>query len=83
LLPNHLPLIVGLMSEDVVELAGRPAGDWLDPYHSLAAREYQQHIAASVARLTQLGAHALAARPAELDRRVLAQYALLRAQRRV
>ncbi len=83
LLPNHLPLIVGITSEDVVELAGARAADWLDPYRSLAAREYQHHVAASVARLARLGAHALTARARELDRRVLAQYDLLRAQRRI
>jgi uncharacterized protein (DUF58 family) len=83
LLPHHLPLIVGIMSEDVVELAGAAADGWLDPYRGLAAREYQQHVAASVARLAQLGAHALTARPGELDRKVLARYDLLRAQRRI
>jgi uncharacterized protein (DUF58 family) len=83
LLPNHLPMIVGLMSEDVIALAGKSADDWLDPYQSLAARDYQHHVAANVARLTQLGAHALTARPGELDRKVLARYDLLRAQRRI
>jgi uncharacterized protein (DUF58 family) len=83
LVPKHLPLIVGLIGEEVVELAGRRAVDWLDPYRSLAAREYQQHLTANVARLAQLGAHAIAARPRELDRKVLDSYRLLRAQRRI
>jgi uncharacterized protein (DUF58 family) len=83
LLPKHLPLVVGIMGEDVFELAGRQAGQWLDPYRSLAAREYRHDVAASVARLTQLGAQALTARPRELDRKVLARYDLLRAQRRI
>jgi uncharacterized protein (DUF58 family) len=83
LLPHHLPLVVGIMSDEVVRLAGATAVDRLDPYRSLAAREYQQHVAANVARLMQLGAQALTARPAELDRKVFARYDLLRAQRRI
>src|SRR4030095_11632911 len=42
LVPKHLPLIVGLSSGEVVEIAERSADDWLDPYTSLAAREYQK-----------------------------------------
>ncbi len=83
LLPQHLPLVVGIMSEDVVALAEAPAGDWLDPYRSLAASEYRHDVGASVARLVKLGAHAMTARPGELDRKVLARYDLLRAQRRI
>jgi len=83
LAPKHLPLIVGLTSESVVELATAPARQWLDPYRSFAAREFRRDVAANVARLARLGAHALTARPKELDRRVLASYALLRAQRRI
>jgi uncharacterized protein (DUF58 family) len=83
LLPKHLPLVVGLVSEDVIELANLEAKTWLDPYRSLAGREYRRHVKASIARLAQLGAQALAARPRELDRRVLGQYDLLRRQRRV
>jgi len=83
LLPHHLPLIVGITSEDVIRLAGATAKDRLDPYRSLAAREYQQNVAANVARLMQLGAQALTARPRELDSKVFARYDLLRAQRRI
>jgi uncharacterized protein (DUF58 family) len=83
LLPQHLPLIVGITSEDVVRIAAAPAEHRLDPYRSLAAREYQQHVASNVARLMQLGAQALTARPRELDGKVFARYDLLRAQRRI
>jgi uncharacterized protein (DUF58 family) len=83
LLPAHLPLVVGIMGKDVVDLAEESATGWLDPYRSLAARDYRRNVAASVARLAQLGAHALTARPGELDRKVLARYQLLRAQRRI
>jgi uncharacterized protein (DUF58 family) len=83
LVPKHLPLIAGVLSEDVVELAERAADDWLDPYRSFAAREYRRHVGANVARLGQLGAYAMTARARELDRKVLDTYRRLRAQRRV
>jgi uncharacterized protein (DUF58 family) len=83
LVPKHLPLIVGLLSGEVVELAERAADDWLDPYRSLAAREYQKHVGANIARLGQLGAYAMTARARELDRKVLDTYRQLRAQRRI
>ena len=83
LVPKHLPLIVGLLSEDVVTLSGQAAESWLDPYRSFAAREYRRGVDQNVARLTRLGAHALVARPVELDRKVFGTYALLRAQRRI
>jgi hypothetical protein len=76
-------MIVGLLSEEVVALSNAPAQEWLDPYRSLAAREYRRDVGANVARLAQLGAHALTARPNELDRKVLGHYSLLRAQRRI
>ena len=83
LVPKHLPLIAGIVSDEVFELAERGADDWLDPYRSLAAREYQRQVGANVARLGQLGAYALTARVRELDRRVLDTYGRLRAQRRI
>jgi hypothetical protein len=83
LVPKHLPLIAGIVSDEVFELAEQQADDWLDPYRSLAAREYAHEVGANVARLGQLGAYALAARARELDGRVLDTYSRLRAQRRI
>ena len=83
LVPKHLPLVVGLLGEEAGALAEREAADWLDPYRALAARDYGRHLRANVARLTQLGAHALVARPREADARVLEHYRTLRAQRRI
>jgi len=83
LVPKHLPLIAGLVSDEVFEVAERAANDWLDPYRALAAREYQRQVGANVARLGQLGAYSLTARARELDRRVLETYGRLRAQRRI
>src|SRR4030095_12254990 len=50
-LPKSLPLVVGVVSDDVIELGERAADDWLDPYRAFAAREYQRHVSANVARL--------------------------------
>jgi len=83
LVPKHLPMIVGIVSEEAVELAERAAEDWLDPYRSFAAREYQKHVGANIARLGHLGAYAMTARAGELDRKVLDTYRHLRAQRRI
>ena len=83
LVPKHLPLIAGIVSDEVFELAEKRAEDWLDPYRALAAREHAREVDANVARLGQLGAYALAARARELDGRVLQTYSRLRAQRRI
>lgn len=83
LVPKHLPLIAGIVSDEVFDVAERAADDWLDPYRSLAAREYQRQVGANVARLGQLGAYSLTARARELDAKVLDTYERLRAQRRI
>jgi uncharacterized protein (DUF58 family) len=83
LLPKHLPLIVGVLSDEVTALAERPALDWLDPYQSLAAQAYRQDLEGGAAGLSSMGAIALTARPAELESRVFAQYDRLRARHRI
>jgi len=83
LAPKHLPLMIGLLGAEVAALADGEAHDWLDPYRGLAARAYARQVRANIARLGALGALAMTARPEELDRKVLGQYRLLRAQHRV
>lgn len=83
LAPKHLPMMVGLSGDEVAQLANGEARDWLDPYRGLAAREYERQVHANVARLGELGALAMTARPAELERKVLGAYRLLRVQHRV
>lgn len=83
LLPKHLPLIVGPLSDEVAALAERPARDWLHPYQSLAAQSYRQDLESGSAGLAAMGAIALTARPAELETRVLGQYDRLRARHRI
>ncbi|MBT8143495.1 MAG: VWA domain-containing protein, partial [Gammaproteobacteria bacterium] len=81
--PTHLPLLVSLIDPQVEELAQRPARSWLDPYVSLAAINSQRHISTNQARLRQLGATVVRARPLELDHAVLATYAGLRRRHRI
>lgn len=83
LVPKHLPFAVGLLGKDTIALGARGAEGWLDPYRAFAAREYLRNVESNASRLARLGAHALVARPAELDNRVLSQYARLRAQHRI
>jgi uncharacterized protein (DUF58 family) len=83
LVPQHLPLVVGLLSEEVIELAARRAREWLDPYRAFAARDYRRGIGANVARLGRLGAYAMTARPSELDAKVLDTYRQLRGRHRI
>ncbi|MBN1240515.1 MAG: DUF58 domain-containing protein [Gammaproteobacteria bacterium] len=83
LAPKHLPMMVGLVSTDAEDRANAPAADWLDPYVAIAARDYRRQLGANVARLTRLGAIALTAHAADLDRLVLARYRALRERHRV
>jgi uncharacterized protein (DUF58 family) len=83
LAPKHLPMMIGLLSGEVGALVGGEARHWLDPYRGLAARTYERQLRANAARLGELGALAMTARPEELDRKVINRYRLLRAQHRV
>lgn len=83
LAPKHLPLMVGLLGDEVGSLAAAEARQWLDPYLGLAAREYQRQVRANAARLGQLGALAMATRATDLERKVLGRYRTLRAQHRI
>ena len=81
--PKHLPLVVGLMGHDLDALARRPATGSDDVYQSLAASEYQRSLSLGAQSVRRLGAHTVLCRPAELERAVFSQYALLKAQRRI
>lgn len=81
--PTHLPLVAGLIAEEVQALAHTPARDWLDPYLGLAAHHYQQNLASAAAALRRLGAYPLATTPAKLETEVFRHYRLLKRQRRV
>ena len=81
-LPTHLPVVAGLIAEEVQALARAPARDWLDPYLALAAHHYQQNLASACGALRRLGACPVAATPARLEAEVFRHYRLLRSQRR-
>jgi uncharacterized protein (DUF58 family) len=83
LLPKHLPLVAGLQSTTVDQLAAASARNWLDPYHGLAAQEYGLRLHRNVLALRSLGAPALAAHPEQLEKAVLAAYEGFRARHRV
>jgi uncharacterized protein (DUF58 family) len=83
LLPKHLPLIVGLASREVEELAQAPASNWLAPYEALAAQEYSARLHRNVLALRALGAPAIMPRPEQLERAVFEAYAEFRRRRRV
>lgn len=80
---RHLPCVVGLVGNDVIELAEREAIGSNDPYISLAGSEYRNTLLANAEAARRLGAQAIVARPEELQERVLAQYRMLKQQRRV
>jgi uncharacterized protein (DUF58 family) len=83
LLPKHLPLIVGLASREVEELAQAPASNWLAPYEALAAQEHCARLQSNVMTLRALGAPAIMPQPEQLERAVFEAYADFRRRRRV
>lgn len=83
LLPRHLPVVVGLVAEELEDLAERPARRWIDAYESLAAREYRTRVWRNAAGLRRQGAQTLVTKPRDLDSHVLSLYRQLREQRRV
>ncbi len=81
--PKHLPVVTGLVAEEVDHLASGEASEWLDPFVALAATDYRRGLANSAAGLRQLGAIPLITRAATLESRVLEQYHILKTRRRV
>jgi len=81
--PKHLPVVASLMDEDVLDMRWQRVERWSDPYAMLAALEITKGARRTALHLERSGAHVLLARPAELDKRVLAAYENLRLRRRV
>ena len=81
--PPHLVVVVGIRSTEIAELAKRAAHDWLDPWVSLAAQEYEERTASQRALLRRLGVPVIAASEDLLEQQVLAQYESLRRSRRI
>jgi uncharacterized protein (DUF58 family) len=83
LTPKHFPFIAGFDSTRIEAIARAPAPDPMGAYRALAAVEYVNTVAANVRALRALGAAALTARPAELDRAVIEAYRQFRERRRI
>jgi uncharacterized protein (DUF58 family) len=83
LTPKHLPFIAGFQSTRIEALARAAAQEPLGAYRALAAVEYVNTVAGNVRALRALGAAALTARAADLDRAVMEAYRQFREQRRI
>ena len=83
LTPKHFPFIAGFQSAPIAGLARSPARDPLDVYRALAAVEYTNTMENNVRALRALGAAALTAQPADLEKAVLDAYQRFRERRRV
>ncbi len=81
--PPHLVVIAAVQNTEVAELATRPARNWLDPWVSLAARDYEARADTRRALLRRLGAPVVSAREELLEQAVITQYEVLRRTRRV
>ena len=80
---RHLPMVVGLMGEDVLGLPRQAAASRNETYTRLAAQEYQAVVQGNARGAERLGARAIVTRPAELQSRVFSSYRELRQQHRV
>ena len=83
LTPKHLPFIAGFQSARIEALTRSPARDPLNVYRALAAVEYTNTMESNVRALRALGAAALTAQPADLERAVIDAYRQFREQRRI
>jgi uncharacterized protein (DUF58 family) len=81
--PPHLVVVAGIHSRDISDLARSEARDWQDPWVALAAQEHEARAQSQRALLRRLGAPVIAASEELIERRVLAEYELLRRTRRV
>ena len=69
--PQHLPVIVSLTGRELQQLSEQRAGEWLDPYISVAAGNYAEDVHRGMASLRKLGAQTLLSRPRDLERKRL------------
>jgi uncharacterized protein (DUF58 family) len=80
---KHLVIVAGVSAPEIDAMATAEARRWLDPYTSLAAREWQARTRAQLASLRKSGTPVIAARPTELEAAILDYYTKLRRERRV
>jgi uncharacterized protein (DUF58 family) len=81
--PPHLVVVAGVRSQEIADLARRPARNWRDPWIALAAGQHESRAAAQRNRLRKLGTPVIATREDLLEEAVFAEYESLRRSRRV
>ncbi len=81
--PKHLPLLAGLIDEEIEALQNKPADDWLDPYNAIAARETRHATELTLLQLRRMGCQIIEAKPRNLDQQVLTCYDMLRDRHKV
>jgi uncharacterized protein (DUF58 family) len=83
LAPKHLPLVAGILDEEILALQRNQARHWLDPFYAFAASETLQASEGAALRLQRMGAYVTLASPSQLDGRVMRFYRDLRNRRQV
>ena len=81
--PKHQPMLAAISDSEVRSLSERPAHNWLDPYHSLAAGEMLQNWKRTRLRLERMGIPVVLSDIRFLDRQVLDNYDRLKEQKRI
>ncbi len=80
---KHLAIVASIINEELIHRKNKPAHEWLDPYHGLAAREMLKSIQDNRVHLQRNGVQTVATIPSQLDDRVLKSYELARAHHQV
>ena len=83
LTPKHLPLIAGIIDEEILSLQRNHARHWLDPFYAFAASETLQASQGAAFRLQRMGAFVTLAVASQLDGKVMRFYRELRNRRQV
>ena len=83
LAPKHLPLIAGILDEEILSLQRHQAVHWLDPFYAFAASETLQASGGAALRLQRMGAFVTLAGPSQLDGKVMRFYRELRHRRQI
>ena len=80
---RHLPVVVGLIGQELMDQATRSAQTAEDTYESLAAREYVRALNTNARAATRLGARSIITRPETLQSRIMSEYRMLKSQNRI
>jgi len=81
--PQHLPMIISVEDQAILESAGAQATSTAELFSTLAAQEYRRVTRRTVAQLERMGAVVVRSPPETLEKSVFARYRALRSQQRV